>query len=192
MVGWLSWTTDHSEENKAETFWGWSHFFWQFSKAERPRHESCCLCFDRGYVSKSRIRNTNCKGTHRGQHLFHPMFAFSAHVSEPKKACFQDLRNSKFFCGFAVFTNFVKMWKSNFFLVFLNSLNSENPTFFWISWFPMVGPKPTDTGPKGFLKAWSCLMWNPHSSIFLKNYSMLPTILRFLDPMVKIWRHSVL
>ena len=126
-----------------------------FKRVARCTH-SCCLCFDRGYVSKSRIRNTNCKGTHRGQHLFHPMFAFSAHVSEPKKACFQDLRNSKFFCGFAIFTNFVKMWKSNFFLFFLNSLNSENPTFFWISWFPMVGPKPTDTGPKGFLNFCVC------------------------------------
>ena len=82
------------------------------------------------------------------------VFVFLEHVSEPKMACFHDLWNSMFFCvfhRFSIFTIFIKIWKSKFFLVFLNSLNSKNPTFSWVSWFPMVGPKPIVTGPKGFL-----------------------------------------
>ena len=84
------------------------------------------------------------------------VFVFLEHVSEPKMACFHDLWNSMFFYvfhRFSIFTIFIKIWKSKFFLVFLNSLNSKNPTFSWVSWFPMVGPKPIVTGPKGFLKA---------------------------------------
>ena len=63
------------------------------------------------------------------------------------------------FLRVSIFTIFIKIWKSNLFLVFLNSLNSKNPTFSWVSWFPTVGPKPIVTGPKGFLNIWPCITW---------------------------------
>ena len=99
-----------------------------FKRVARCTH-SCCLCFDRGYVSKSRIRNTNCKGTRRGQHCSTPCLP-SQHMFLSRKRLVFRIFEIPGFLRFCSFYKFRKNVKIQFFPCFFEFSEFRKSNFF--------------------------------------------------------------